>query len=178
MSLSHEVNRLLRLNAGRGRHADTPAPAAHSNGAGPRSQKALAERDLIRGILADERWCRDNAWRMEPEFFDDPEILPLSLALLQDDAGERVETIPLRAQEARNDPGLAGVVSELLMERTPLTEDALENELQLLEREWKQQRKRELLQLQEQGELGAEDPRRSELLRLMAELGGRARRED
>jgi hypothetical protein len=129
-------------------------------------------------MLSDERWCRENAWRLAPEYFEDPEIQSLSLALLQDEPGERVETIPLRAQEARNDPGLAGVVSNLLMEAGPLSEEGLEQSLHLLEREWKQQRKRELLQLQEQSELGAEDPRRSELLGLMAELGGRARRED
>ncbi len=178
MSLSHEVNRLLRLGPARSRYGDTPAPSAPANGAAPKSAKTLAERYLVRGMLSDERWCRDNAWRMEPEFFEDPEIMPISLALLQDDPGERVETIPLRAQEARNDPGLAGVVSDLLLEASPISEEGLESSLQLLEREWKQQRKRELLQLQEQGELGGEDPRRTELLRLMAELGGRARRED
>jgi DNA primase len=174
VALGQEISRLLRqdrMNARPG--AAAPRPAAEA----PNAQ-ARAERYVLRAALSEPRWAERVAAAAHAGCFADPRLQRIAGTLLGNNGSERPTDVEARAETIRADPASAALVSELLMHEEPLSDEGLEECLLFLDREWKQRRKLELLRVQSAGELAADDPRRTELLRLLTELGGRQRRED
>lgn len=176
LALSHEVSRLLRVGRVAGRatpYAPEPPPAP------PPGVRSLAERYVLRAALSEDRWAEAVAVRLSASHFADPALQELASTLLGDGSAEGAgEEVVARAAALRADPASAELVSGLLIVETPLSDEGLEDCLRELEREWMQVRMRELGRALERGELAGDDARQDEYRRLLAELGGRRRRED
>lgn len=142
------------------------------------SGRRLAERYVLRAALSEWRWAETVAASLGPEHFTSAELQGVVRALLGNDVDESGVAPGDRAEAIRADPACAGLVSELLIEETPLSDEGLEKSLHELQRARKQDRLHELQQALEAGELTADDPRREEFKALLAELGGSRRRED
>ncbi|HTE17234.1 MAG TPA: DNA primase [Armatimonadota bacterium] len=174
VALNDELTRLLRTRRIDGR-GDGPAPPVRAPRAAP-SGRTRAERYVLRAALTEYRWAELVASRLTPAQFRDPAISGVAGALLGDNGGSG--PVAERVDALRGDPANAEIMSELLMDETPLCDEILEKGLVRLEQEQKQDRLRELTRAYEAGEFAPDDPRREELLRLSSEPGARQRRED
>lgn len=178
VALSHEVNRLLRTD-----RIDGAASSMGVRGTPPPVPKAgvsaevRAQREVLRATLSEYRWAQQAADRLTLAHFTDEVFRGLAEKLFADYAGEGQNLVE-RTYSVRNDPENAELVSELLIEEAPLSDEAVAGAINLLERAWKQRRKEELLRVIEQGELTPDDPRWHEYRQLNEELKGRSRRED
>lgn len=171
VALTNEINQVIRTDRVNGR------AAAPKTGASPvrralKSGRVGAQRYVLRAALTELRWAEWVAEYAAPEFFPDAELAGIARRLLgnKDDGGSA--TPAERAEKIRLDPNLAEVLSPLLLDESPLTDEGLELCLQKLEREYKQDRKAELRRGIAAGEIAADDPRWEEYQRLSAELGG------
>jgi DNA primase len=177
-ALSQELNRLLRIerrdSRAAGRAGPPPAPVA-----APVSARTRSEQYVLRAALTEYRWAERVAERLAPSHFKDPALAGIAEALLGNKSGEEPEPAGARADRVREDPASASIVSALLLDREPLTEEGFEQFLTTLERAGKQSRTQELQRAWQAGELAPDDPRAEELRRLLSDLGGlRQRRED
>ncbi len=175
VALSNEVNRLLRSD--RVEQAVGVRPAAPAVPAAPANVRTRIEREVLRAALSEFRWAQWMAERVRPDYFSDPEIRQLAEKLLESRGGAAAG-FGEQGHSVRDDPENAQLVSELLIEETPLSDEAVERAIDALVRAWKQQRQRELHAAFSRGELGLDDSRAAELRQLNAELGGKGRRED
>jgi len=166
LALGQEINRLLRPRQSGDRSGGVPSAGLP----GPtRSGRERAERYVLRAALAEDRWAGEVARRLSVGHFSTPGLAGVAAALLSGADGDLVE----RMGALREDPANAETVAELLMEEAPLSDEGLEEHLEFLIWEWKQQRKRQLLEARAREGFGAGDPRGEELVGLLAELGGR-----
>jgi hypothetical protein len=176
VALKDEINRTLQTDRMSGRKTPQPASQRAPLPVKP-SGRSLAEKYVLRAALSEFRWAEYVAEAARAEYFSDGELKGLALRLLGNNPAEAGLTPEQRAESVRMDPAAAELVSELLLEDSPVTDDGLERCLQELEREYKQDRKRELQRAIGAGEIGPGDAGWEEYLQLLAELGGR-RRED
>jgi len=203
LALAQEVERLLRLDRMSPRpHMAPPAPAVAP--AAPKTGRARAEEELLRAALTEDGWAEWIASRVTAEQFSGPRrriaerLLgnnesggPPGLGREQGAEGRGPEPrtpnaegptpdagLAGRAEAIRNDPELAEMVSELLLQPAPISEDGLEQNLLAVERAWKEERKQGLQRAYAAGEIGPGDPGAQELKRLLVELGGSQRREE
>lgn len=177
VALAHEIGRLLRTDRvaagiGRGSRAAIPGPAVAQNG------RSRAEGYVLRALLTEDRWAQSVAGRLAPEHFADPELAGIARRVLGDEGAGATGDIFSRVEHVRADPALAGTVSALVVQDTPLSEEGLEECLRTLEAAWKQGRRDELKQAMESGDLPPGDARGEEYRCLVAELGGRHRRRE
>ncbi|MCC2671455.1 MAG: hypothetical protein K0Q72_3926, partial [Armatimonadetes bacterium] len=175
VALKDEINRHLRADRMNGR--PTPQVVGRTPGPVKASGRSLAEKYVLRAALTEYRWAEYVVGAARAEYFSEGELKGIALRLLGNNPAEAEWTPEERAQGIRLDPEVAEVVSALLLEDSPVTDDGLERCLQELEREYRQDRKRELHRAIAAGEVGPGDPEWEEYLQLVAELGGR-RRED
>ncbi len=146
------------------------SPAAAAAG----GSTATAERYVVRAAFAEPYWA---AWIVEElalEHFSEPELRPLVELLLADDGRDA----GARAEEIRQDPANAALLSRLLMVEEPLSEEGLASCVAALHRNRQQRRLQELQQQQLAGQLHSGDPEAAELRELLAGMGGSQRRED
>jgi DNA primase len=176
VALKDEINRHLLADRMNGRKAPQPAPvrpAAPLKASG----RSLAERYVLRAALTEYRWAEYVAGAARLEYFSEGELKGIALRLLGNNPAEEGWSPEQRAESVRLDPTAAELVSALLLDDSPLTDEGLERCLQELDREYKQDRKGELQRAIKAGEIGPGDPDWDEYLQLLAELGGK-RRED
>jgi DNA primase len=176
LALSHEVARLLRTERPTGRYGPQPGPQpqpAHAAKA-PVSARAGAERYIVRAALSEPRWAERVAEVAAPEQFSDLRLVGLAALLF----GPGEDPLDARIQRIKLEPSFAETVSDLLMDEAPLSDEGLEECLQVLQRAGDNTRLAELQRLYVEGDLPADDPRREELRRLLAQRGGKQRRED
>ncbi|MGV3719678.1 MAG: DNA primase [Actinomycetota bacterium] len=172
VALTNEINQVVRTDRVNGRAVDpkgSPPPPARR---ALKSGRVGAQRYVLRAALTEFRWAEWVAEYAAPEFFPDAELAGIAHRLLgnKDDGGSA--TPAERAEKIRLDPNLAEVLSPLLLDESPLTDEGLELCLQKLEREYKQDRKTELRRGIAAGEIAVDDPRWEEYQRLSAELDG------
>lgn len=184
-ALSQEIARLHR-NDGSARRGVAAAPVAPPGVGGAKGARAMAERYVLRAALTEYRWAEVIAGRISEAYFSEETLRGIARDLLghnesvENSIGELAVTPDLwaRVERLRNDPASAGIVSELLMDETPLSDDGLEACLQSLEHAGKLACLKELRRAYEAGEFTPDDPRREEYLQLRKELGGHQKRED
>jgi DNA primase len=178
MSLGHEIDRLLRSQRPTHGPAVAPAPAAQRPPAA--SGRHRAERYVVRAALSEYRWGETVQARLRPEHFSDLRLAGLVAHLLSPTAeGAAAEgALAARAAVLQADPAYAEVVSDLLLDEAPLSDEGFLECVESLERARDEQRLAELRRLYDEGALTGEDPRRDELRALLGKLGGRQRRED
>jgi hypothetical protein len=170
VALVNEVNKALRADRVNGKAMaphGSPPPVRRAM----RSGRLEAQRYVLRAALTEFRWAEWVAEYAAPEYFPDAELAGIAHRLLGNTNGGAA-TAAERAEKIRLDPGLAEVLSPLLVDESPLTDEGLELCLQKLEREYKQDRKAELRRSIAAGEIAADDPRLEEYQRLSAELDG------
>lgn len=177
VALAQEVTRLLRSDRMNGRAVHATAPETLAVTAQP-GHRVPRERYVLRAALTEDHWAARIAERVGPEQFTEPELAAVAAALLGNNESESIEAAAGRVAAVKADPAYGSLVSELVMDETPLSEEGLEHSLAALERSWKERRKRELERAYSAGELQPGDSRREEMRRLSMELGGRQRRED
>lgn len=175
-ALAQEIKRLLRSDRINGRDPSPSAPPAVRPPAAPPSARQKAERYVLRAALSEYRWAEYVATWVAAECFSNGELKGIALRLLGNNPAESDLTPAERAEQIRLDPALAELVSELLLDESPLTDEGLEWCIQELERESKQDRKRELERAMKAGEITRDDPRWEEYLAIVAL--GKQRRED
>lgn len=171
VALGHEVSRLLRTDRVNRAGVKEPAQAA------PKvriSSRTRAERYVLRAALSDDHWAAEVAGRLPVAAFATPDLRGLAESLFQEGQDGLWDCL----ERVRNNPASAEVVSALLMEESPLDAEGLAESIGVLERAWMEQRKQELRRALAEGELAEGDSRRTELVGLLRELGGRQRRED
>jgi DNA primase len=179
IALGQEVNRLLRLERVNGRGAQrapaAPVPQARQSG------REQAERYVLRAALSEPQWAaRVTEAGVTGEWFTVPELRSVAETLLGT-AEAPASDVADRGEALQQDPACAGVLSGLLLEAAPVSDEGLEGCLQLIGRAVKQERAQELQSALEAGDFGSGDPRQDELRALLAELSGlgrRGRRED
>jgi len=132
---------------------------------------------VLRAALSEYRWAQQAAERLTLVHFTDETLRELAEKLFAEYAGEG-DNLVERTYSVRNNPENAELVSELLIEEAPLSDEAVIGAITALERAWKQRRKEELQRALERGELTPDDPRWHEYRQLNEELKGRSRRED
>lgn len=177
-ALTQEVNRLLRTDRMNGaRPSHQPPPAVRTPEAPP-SGRTRQERYVLRAALLEDRWADLVASRLTTEHFVDAGVAPIAQALFGTGDAAGAEALDSRAERLRGDPESAELVSSLLFDEAPVSDEGLEECLQALERAWKTNRRTLLRRLIESGKLPEGDPRVEEYRALVAELGGRQRRED
>ncbi len=182
ISLAQEVNRLLRLEPKSGIAAAPVATKRVQDG------RMEAERYVLRAALSENRWAEAVARRLTCQHFASPEWAAVAAGVLGNADGPVAEAetrggsaafhIHARVETVRNEPALSSVVSHLLVDETPLSDEGLEQCLHLLERSVDEARLRELDRQVTAAEIPAEDARFLEWRDLRARLGGRKRRED
>lgn len=175
-ALEQEINGLLRTDRINGRN---PAPArlpAARTPAAPPSARMKAERYVLRAALSEYRWSEYVASWVAAECFSDGELKGIALRLLGNNPAEAELTAAERAEQIRLDPELAELVSQLLLDDSPLNDEGLEWCIQVLEREHKDDRLRELDRAMKAGEISRDDPRWEEYLAIVSL--GKQRRED
>jgi len=176
VALVNEVNKALRADRVNGK-----APATHGPSSPPTGRRALpsgrvaAQQYVLRAALSEPHWAKWVADYAAPEYFPGAELAGIARRLLGDNDAVGSSTPAERAERIRLDPELAEVLSPLLLDESPVTDEGLELCLQELEREYKQDRKAELRAAIAAGEIAVNDPRWEEYQRLSAELGGRRR---
>lgn len=175
-ALVQEIHGLLRTDRINGRNpGPAPLPTARTPAAPP-SARMKAERYVLRAALSEYRWAEYVGSWVAPECFSDGELKGIALRLLGNDPAESTLTAAERAEQIRLDPELAELVSQLLVDDSPLTDEGLEWCIQVLEREHKDDRLRELDRAMKAGEIGRDDPRWEEYLAIVSL--GKQRRED
>lgn len=175
MALAHEIGRLLRTERHAGRpHGGPTAPPPVRPEKAPPSARAGAERYILRAVLSEFRWAERVEDLVEPGDFGDPSLAGLAGLLF----GKKEEGLVERLERVRLDPGCAEVVSDLLLDEAPLSDEGLDACLEVIRRARGERRLAELLKLHDEGKLEPDDPRRAELLRLLSQRGGKQRRED
>lgn len=176
MALSHEIGRLLRTErpSGRGSFPGPAAPPAVRPAQAPPSARAAAERYILRAALSEIRWAEQVAERVEPEDFGDSSLAAVARLLF----GKNGDGLFERLERVRMDPAHAETVSGLLLDEAPLSDEGMDGCLAVMDRAREERRLSELQRLHVEGELGPDDPRRAELLRLLSHRGGKQRRED
>lgn len=168
VALTHEVNQVLRADRMNGRSASQEAPIAPPRRV-PKSGRTLAQRDLLRAAFTEYRWAEWVAEYVPLEYFTDEDLVGLAQRLLGNNPESAGLSPAERAEQIRLDPEVADQLSQLLLDDKPLTDEGLEGCLQRLEREYKQDRRKELQRMIAAGEIGTDDPRYEEYQRLLVE---------
>lgn len=176
MALTQEITRLLRNAKPGDRPGPSPAPAPPTTRTtqAPPSARARAERYLLRAALTEPRWAEHVGACVTPGQFSDAALAELASLLFENK--EHGESCAERVQRVQLDPAHAELISDLVMDESPISDEGLEQHLQLMERLSREARMAELMQGHKEGRLSAEE--QEELRRLLIARGGRQRRED
>jgi hypothetical protein len=181
-ALSNEVARLLRtdrLSGADGGAARGRQPAVVAVSAPRASGAAQAQQYVVRAALTEYRWAERAVMQgIGPGHFEGSELSEVARALFAADPSGAEWDAGARAQAVREEPGHAELISGLLLDETPLSDEGLDNCIAALKRERDQRRRVELKALADAGRLAADDPQWEELRQLLQRMGGRSRRED
>lgn len=163
-ALMEEVWRLLapsRKRGGADRQLHTPAA--------PPGSGAAVEKYVLRAALTEERWADLVAREADPSLFRSSALRDLASKLIP----ESTETTAAqRSQIIRGDPALAPLISSLLLDPSPLSDEGLRTCLESLRRNRLEERRSELRSLLESGAAALDGPEAREFRELCGRLSG------
>ncbi len=173
VSLAQEIRRLLKLNQGRDRGTVPTAPPSMA-----KSPQAMAERYLLRAALAEPLWADRLALEASAALFVTEPWSELAAEILGRDGLREPASVRETLRELSDDAERSGVLSALVVEDEPVSEEGLNRCLSQLKRAAAQRRKAELWRRVESGEIRPGDAEYDEVVELRRSLGGGRARED
>lgn len=168
-ALIQEVRRHLSQGVSHGAPARSPATDAESSSEPAALPGTDGERYILRAALTSGEWAEEVAGAVTADSFPTPALRAVAVVLLEENGLTPAE----RAARIRDDPTMASLVSGLLVDPAPLSDEGLRDCLQGLARVRLHARWQELRTLLESGSLDLSGPEAIEYKDLCKRLTGR-----